>query len=186
MPVSKPGRAWELEPGAIQNPIMLNRDAVEAQPRATESRRGGQSAKNLIERSGLSEMFGFHLRMAYVAISRHFAAVMAPLDLTQKQLGVLWLIGANGGVSQVALAKALSMDRASMMAIVDRLEGRGLLVRERSKQDGRRQELYLTPKGRKLYAQSKTVIAEHERWIVQSFSDSEANALRDALDRIRE
>jgi len=165
---------------------MLNRDGVEQRPRLNGIRRSEKNSQSLIARSGLSEMFGFHLRMAYVAISRHFASAMAPLDLTQKQLGVLWLIGANGGVSQVALASALSMDRASMMAIVDRLEGRGLLVRERSKQDGRRQELYLTPKGRKLHAQSKAVIEEHERWIVQRFSDSEASALRDALDRIRE
>ena len=42
-----------------------------------------------------------------------------------------------------------------MMAIVDRLEDRKLILRERSRQDGRRQELYLTPKGRKVLAQSQ-------------------------------
>lgn len=164
---------------------MLNRDALDQSVRGNGTQRD-KDAQTLIDRSGLSATFGFHLRMAYIAISRHFAAAMAPLDLTQKQLGVLWLIGANGGVSQVALAGALAMDRASMMAIVDRLQDRGLLVRERSKQDGRRQELYLTPKGRKLLSQSKAVIAEHERWITERFSDSEAASLIDALDSIRE
>lgn len=123
--------------------------------------------------------------MSYITISRHFATAMAHLDLTQKQTGVLWLIAANGGASQITLAMELSMDRASMMAIVNRLEDRGLIVRKRSSQDGRRQELYATAKGRKMLAEAKIAIAGHEKWIADRFSDHELNAFVDALKRVR-
>jgi DNA-binding MarR family transcriptional regulator len=151
---------------------------------ATARKSSVDEAKVKVEHNDMQGLAGYQLRLAYVAISRHFAVAMAPLDLTQKQTGVLWLIGANAGVSQIALATELGMDRASMMAIVDRLEDRKLVLRERSRQDGRRQELYLTPKGRKVWAQSKTILSAHERWITDRFSQSELATLMALLGRI--
>ncbi len=132
----------------------------------------------------LDEMVGYQIRMAYVAVRRHFEAAMDRLDLTQKQTGVLWLIDANGGVSQIALANELGMDRASMMAIVDRLEDRGLIVRKRSAEDGRRQELYVTAKGRKVLSQAKAALHDHEKWIANRFSARDLHALTNALKRL--
>ncbi len=114
---------------------MLTKDPPASRARKTAAGPG----KPRIDRSSLEGLVGFRMRMAYVAISRKFASAMAKIDLTQKQTGVLWLIGANGGISQVTLASELGMDRASMMAIIDRLADRQLLVRERSSSDGRRQ-----------------------------------------------
>lgn len=134
---------------------------------------------------GIDDHLGFELRLAYVAVSRHFAAVMDRLDLTQKQTGVLWLIGANGGSSQSAVALELGMDRASMMAIIDRLKERDLVTRERSRHDGRRQALHLTPNGRRLLNQAKTALNRHERWLTQRFGDGELAALKDYLKRMQ-
>ena len=133
----------------------------------------------------LGGMLGFHMRMAYVTISRRFSEAMTHLDLTQKQTGVLWLIGANAGASQITLATALDMDRASMMAIVDRLQDRGLIVRERSPHDGRRQELYLTPKGRKVLLQSKTAMSAHEQDLIERFDEQELAQFMEFLGRLR-
>ena len=132
----------------------------------------------------LDDHVGHQLRMANVAVRRHFEAAMQRLDLTQKQTSVLWLIDANGGVSQIALANELGMDRASMMAIVDRLEERGMIVRKRSAEDGRRQELTVTAKGRKVLAQAKTAIHDHEKWIAAKFSRGELAGFVAALKRL--
>ena len=96
---------------------------------------------------------------------------------------MLWLIEANPGVSQIALANELGMDRASMMAIVDRLEERGLILRKRSAEDGRRQELNVTAKGRKVLAQAKAAIHEHEKWISAKFAKAELNGFVEGLKR---
>jgi DNA-binding MarR family transcriptional regulator len=137
-----------------------------------------------VDFGGLDDHAGFQLRLAYIAVSRHFAYAMDSLDLTQKQTGVLWLIGANGGISQIAVATRLSMDRASMMAIIDRLEERALVTRERSLHDGRRQALYLTAKGRRLLAQARTALARHENWLAARFDPAELVLLKDFLKRI--
>ena len=145
----------------------------------------GDEGRTRVETNDLVGLIGYEMRMAYLAISRHFSTAMEKIDLTQKQTGVLWLIGANSGISQIALATELGMDRASMMAIIDRLQERDFVFRERSRQDGRRQELYLTPKGRKALAQSKTALASHEEWIRSRFSEAELAALVDALKRLQ-
>lgn len=141
------------------------------------------SEKSTLRQNKLDDNIGYQLRMAYVAVRRHFEAAMERLDLTQKQTSVLWLIDANPAVSQIALANELGMDRASMMAIVDRLEERGLIVRKRSAEDGRRQELYVTAKGRKVLTQAKTAIHEHEKWMSSKFTKAELAAFVEGLKR---
>lgn len=160
---------------------MLTKEATTASaiPKTAAKRDG--SHRTRVNRDGLGEMIGFNMRMAYLAVSRHFATAMAKLDLTQKQTGVLWLVGGNAGVSQITLARELGMDRASMMAIVDRLEARELLTRQRSKRDGRRQELHLTLKGERLLAQTKAVIAEHEKWIADRLEPDAVEGLMKSL-----
>src|SRR5262245_64213780 len=85
----------------------------------------------------LDGLLGYRLRRAQGAMHRDYMATVTGVDLTQKQTATLWLINANPGVAQVSVASALGMDRATMMAVTDRLEERGLLVRKRSTVDRR-------------------------------------------------
>ena len=71
-----------------------------------------------------------------------------------------------------------------MMAIVDRLQDRGLLERRRSKADRRRQELHVTPAGLSLLEQAGKVLAAHEKHFTYRFTPAELAALYDALARI--
>jgi DNA-binding MarR family transcriptional regulator len=133
---------------------------------------------------GLKDILGFRLRMAHTAMYRDFSAALGGLGLTQKQSATLWLIDANPGASQAALAAALSMDRATMMAIIDRLEESGLVIRKRSAQDRRRQELYLTPAGQKVLTKARTAIAKHERRFTSRLTPQELDALFKALSKL--
>src|ERR1041384_3832410 len=80
----------------------------------------------------LDSLLGYLLRRAQGAMHRDFMAAIAEFALTQKQVATLWLIHANPGVSQVEVAAALGMDRATMMSVTDRLQARGLLVLNRA------------------------------------------------------
>jgi DNA-binding MarR family transcriptional regulator len=135
---------------------------------------------------GLPQLLGFHLRMAHVAMYRDFTVALAELDLTQKQCATLQLIGANPGVSQVDLAATLGTDRATMMAVVDRLEQRGFVVRRRSRVDRRRQELNLTDVGEQMLVRAREAIARHEKTFTSRFTAAELKALMAALARIHE
>ncbi|HEY4214785.1 MAG TPA: MarR family transcriptional regulator [Steroidobacteraceae bacterium] len=135
---------------------------------------------------GLDELLGYRLRRAQGAMHRHYMICVGELDLTQKQTATLWLISSNPGVSQVDVAATLGMDRATMMAIVDRLEGRGLVLRKRSAADRRRQELYLTPAGQSLLRKVKKRIALHEDHFKSHFTRPELEGLVAALQKFRD
>jgi MarR family transcriptional regulator, organic hydroperoxide resistance regulator len=134
----------------------------------------------------LDGLLGYRLRRAQGAMHRDFMAAVASLDLTQKQAATLWLINGNPGVAQVAVAAALGMDRATTMAIVDRLEDRRLVIRQRSSTDRRRQELYLTPAGQSALRKAKARIAKHEERFKSLFTAAELASLLTALQRLQD
>ncbi len=119
----------------------------------------------------LGDIVGLHLRLAHNAVYRHFMESLAHLDLTQKQTSVLWLIDENPGIAQIDLAARLGMDRATMMAIIDRLEAREILTRNRSKRDRRRQDLHLTEAGKEVLTDARAAVGQHEAWLKGRIGD---------------
>ncbi|WP_235506808.1 MarR family winged helix-turn-helix transcriptional regulator [Altererythrobacter sp. Root672] len=135
---------------------------------------------------GLDGVVGFHLRLAHGAVYRHFTETFANLDLTQKQVSALWLAAEEPGISQVELGRKLSMDRATTMTIVNRLQDRDFMRRERSDSDGRKQALHVTQAGLAALDEAKVCIAEHENWLKARFTAAEVEKLVEMLTRIHE
>ncbi len=134
----------------------------------------------------IRSIVGFHIRLAHGAAYRHFTETFHHIDLTQKQVSVLWLIGDHPDIAQTDLAQRMRMDRATTMAIVNRLQDRGYLVRGASLIDRRKQTLNLTPEGRAALVEAKDAIGEHERWLKSRFTDDEVATLIEMLTRIHE
>jgi DNA-binding MarR family transcriptional regulator len=141
------------------------------------------------EDSGVGEInriVGFHIRAAHGAVYRHFMETFAHLDLTQKQVSVLWLVGDHPGIAQSELAQQLRMDRASTMSVVNKLESREYLMRGRSETDARKQPLTLLPAGEQALGEAKAAIGRNEAWLKSRFTDREIALLKDMLVRIHE
>ena len=138
------------------------------------------------ELGGLNAIVGFHIRLAHGAVYRHFTETFVDLDLTQKQVSALWLVADHPGISQIDLGQRLRMDRATTMTIVNRLQGRNYLRRERSESDGRKQALFLTAAGAAALGKAKRCIAEHEAWLKSRFTPQETEKLVEMLARIHE
>ena len=134
----------------------------------------------------IRDIVGFHIRLAHGAVYRHFTETFSHLELTQKQVSVLWLTGDHPGISQTDLARRMRMDRATTMAIVNRLEARGYLVRGKSASDGRKQTLMLTGAGEAALVVAKDAIRSHEKWLKSRFTDREVETLIEMLTRIHE
>ncbi|UUR06842.1 MarR family winged helix-turn-helix transcriptional regulator [Sphingomonas glaciei] len=132
----------------------------------------------------IGDILGFHIRLAHGVVYRHFTDTFSDLDLTQKQVSVLWLVHDHPGMAQADLGRSLQMDRATVMAIVNRLQTKGLLVRGASAVDRRRQTLTLTDSGRTALAQARTAIEQHEAWLKDRFSPAEVRTLVELLTRI--
>ena len=138
------------------------------------------------ELGGLNGIVGFHVRLAHGAVYRNFMETFAHLDLTQKQVSAMWLVADHPGISQIALGQLLRMDRATTMTIVNRLQERNYLRRERSASDARKQALYLTDPGMAVLAEAKTANAAHEAWLRARFTPAEVEKLVELLTRIHE
>ena len=134
----------------------------------------------------IRNIVGFHIRLAHGAVYRHFTETFSHLELTQKQVSVLWLVDDHPDIAQTNLAQRMRMDRATTMAIVNRLEARGYLVRGRSRSDGRKQTLNLTQSGRKALATAKMAIQQHEAWLKARFTEKEVATLIALLTQIHE
>ena len=146
---------------------------------------GGRDKTPMVDFAGLSELLGYRLRRAQGSVHRDFVATMGKLRITQKQAAVLWLVQSNPGVMQGAIGAALGMDRATMMTLVNRLEGRGVLKRRQSRIDARRRELHLTAAGVRLIGRVRERIKEHERRVRFCFRDDELRVLKSLLQRLQ-
>ena len=134
----------------------------------------------------IRNIVGFHIRLAHGAVYRHFTETFTDLDLTQKQVSVLWLVDDHPDIAQTDLAHRMRMDRATTMAIINRIEARDLLIRGKSETDGRKQTLNLTDAGREMLRVAKQAILDHENWLKSRFSDKEVTKLIELLTRIHE
>lgn len=134
----------------------------------------------------LDDILGLHIRLAHGAVLRHFGEHFSALDLSQKQVSVLWLVHDHPGIAQTDLARRMQMDRATTMAIVHALERKHLLARATSAADGRRIALTLTAQGEETLAAARAAIADHEQWLTGRFSAAELRQLTALLRRIHE
>ncbi len=134
----------------------------------------------------IGDILGFHIRLAHGVVYRHFTDTFSELGLTQKQVSVLWLVHDHPGMAQADLGRALQMDRATVMAIVNRLQSKGLVVRGASVVDRRRQTLTLTEAGQMALSEARAAIEQHEAWLKDRFSPAEAQTLIELLSRIHE
>ena len=75
---------------------------------------------------------------------------LAGAGLTEGQFGVLEALHHLGPLHQCDLARKHLLSGGNMTMIVDNLEKRGLVRRERSKEDRRFVQVLLTPSGRRL------------------------------------
>jgi DNA-binding MarR family transcriptional regulator len=134
----------------------------------------------------IKEILGFHIRLAHGTVYRHFSETFTDIDLTQKQVSVLWLVDDHPGIAQTYLAQRLRMDRATTMAIINRLQARHFLRRDKSPTDGRKQALFLEPVGNEILATAKEAISAHENWLKARFTPKEIAQLIEMLARIHE
>jgi len=149
-------------------------------PRRPSSRVDGALDQGLLPR-----LVGYQLRLAQLAVFRDFDRATADLGLTPGRFGMLVLIEANPGVTQSELARAVGLDRSTMVALLDQLEDRRLVSR-RQGEDRRTNGLWLTATGRRLLGKMKRRVAAHEARVAARFTRAERELLLDALRRLGE
>ncbi len=132
----------------------------------------------------LPELVGSHLRRAQSVVFDDFLRTMAAQRIAPGQFGVLVLIAANPGLSQSALARAVGVERSTMVEVIDRLQARGLVERRPSAADRRSYALGLSAAGRRLLARLKPMVRRHERRATLRLDEAEKATLIGLLRRL--
>jgi len=133
----------------------------------------------------LPSLIGFNLRRTQVRIFQAFAETVGRFDITPGQFGVLEIINSNPGFNQSELGAAMGVDRSTVVAVIDRLEGRGLVVRAPSRRDRRSYALRLSDTGKDLLAKLQPLVLEHDRLAGQNLDDSEVKKLIGYLQKLQ-
>lgn len=142
------------------------------------------SPGNAIDMGILPDLIGFNLRCAHISVFQHFASAMGSVGISAPQFGTLLLIEANPDISQSAIATALRFDRSTLVQIIDRLEGRGFVVRKVSPLDRRSHALRLTPDGEAMLNQLRGMVSTHEADIASGLTDAERDTLIRLLEKL--
>ncbi len=98
----------------------------------------------------LGELIGYNLTRGHLKTRLMFDQAVQGTQLRPSQLAVLLLVEATPRIKQTTLADVLSVDRSTMVRIVDRCEASGFLRRGSSNADRRVAPLELTAAGRTL------------------------------------
>ena len=97
----------------------------------------------------------------------------AGFDLTPVQFATLDALRHNPGIDQAGLANAIAKDRATIGAVIDRLEQKGLVERTVSRRDKRARKLTLTENGENVIAKLIPVVDGLQKDILPGLSDVE-------------
>ncbi len=124
---------------------------------------------------------GYAVRRFQIWIFQDFIKTLGAVDIRPTQYSVLTVIGANPGLSQMAVAKRLGIERARLVHLLDSLEQRKLVRRIKSKTDRRSHALHLTAPGETALAKFKKLAAEHERHVVAKIGKENRERLLEIL-----
>ncbi len=91
-----------------------------------------------------------HLRILFRAVQAHSKFIEKTCGLSSAKLWMLYEIFTNPGLKVSQLAAALTIHPSTCSNMLDKLEAKGLLVRDRSKTDQRAVHLFLTRAGEEL------------------------------------
>jgi DNA-binding MarR family transcriptional regulator len=108
------------------------------------------------------------LRRVIRATDLHSKHLSKTTGLTAPQVLLLQTLRDKGLLTNGELAKEMSLSQATVTSILDRLEKRGFVVRERSNTDKRKVHAILTPLGRDTLFDAPIPLQEH---FASQFSD---------------
>ncbi len=140
------------------------------------------AARVTIDFAALSSSIGFSLRRAQLSTFLEFTAAMEKHDIRPSQFAVLVLIRSNPGLKQTAISKALGIQKANFVALLDRLEKRGLTERRKVGGDRRSFALHLTRAGEISVAKMEAAHSAFERRLTERLGPTRSKLLLQLLN----
>jgi DNA-binding MarR family transcriptional regulator len=138
-----------------------------------------------LDQSRLAHTLGYAIARAAVTTNQLFSqGVGEPLGLRPVEFTLLQLICANPNTTQKRLCDLLRVPAPQMTLILDRLQERGWIVRERDANDRRALHLRLTAEGERLAEQSLAALQKTEQALDVMLTEGERLLLQELLAKV--
>jgi DNA-binding MarR family transcriptional regulator len=124
------------------------------------------------------------IRQLMHAVDLYSRQLSATCNLTGPQLACLRQLQTSGAMTMTALAAAVSLSPATVSGILDRLEARELIQRERQSEDKRRVLVTLTAAGRAAVRRAPPSLQEQFSQRFRALSPGKQDGLERALREI--
>lgn len=124
------------------------------------------------------------VKMVFTSLARDVDARMQPMELTAMQWEPLMLLSLGRADTVAGLARECRVDCGAMTRMLDRLEHKQLLQRQRSESDRRVVNLSLTDKGRAVAAEIPQRVREALQRHLRGLSAQELQTLDGLLTRM--
>jgi DNA-binding MarR family transcriptional regulator len=128
---------------------------------------------------------GYLVKRCGVLMTQVAEERFASLAISFTQWLVLtWLNAHEGHISATRLSSEIGHDMGALTRVVDELERRGYVKRERSRRDRRAVEIAITPAGRQQAQDARRVLVELLNQLVAPFTSEEVDTLISLLHRL--
>lgn len=131
------------------------------------------------------EPLGRHLVFTAKVVREAFEETLAAAGGSLGTWVVLSALSSEGVISQTALAEHIEVEGATITHHIDRLEGLGLVRRQRDPDDRRVRRLELTAAGARLHRSLLTAVKELEATATAGLTEPQQAEFRRTLDLIR-
>ncbi len=129
------------------------------------------------------EMICFALYSSAQAMQQAYKPLLAPLKLTYPQYIVLMALWSQDDVTVGQLGRQVMLETNTLTPLLKRLEGKGLVTRQRSAKDERVVRICLTQAGREMQTAAKQ--AAQCFFAKTDLGQEQAKHLRDQILRLR-
>ena len=125
------------------------------------------------------------MKRAFNVVRADLIRTLRPYELRMLTYTALVLIVDNPGLSQSQLAQAMDVERPNLVVIVDELEQRDLIARNRVPSDRRAYALQATPEGQRLCRRAVKAVVAHEVALFEGIDPQARDTILSALRLVR-
>ncbi len=156
-----------------------------AAPRSVADRTAPAPERRPLALGVLTDVLGYHVAQAAVSTYATFEQFIGePFGLRKVEFSLLMLLLANGPLSPKRLGQALALSAPNLTLLLDRLQARDLIHRERSATDGRSQNIVLTAAGQRMADESAAAAEPMEAVLGDRLSRAERLMLIELLRKV--
>ena len=139
--------------------------------------------KNVTQDIAISEIMQ-SLRRIFKAIHNYSFEISDKFGITGPQLWALKTIAKNESLSLGDLSKRMYLRPSTITGLIDRLEKRGYVVRDRDRRDRRVVKIVLTPKGKGLAKRGPNPIQGKMIYGLRNLNRGELRSIYDSIRKL--